>query len=78
MKKKEQPKMLTVREAAQQIGAAQVSVRIWASQGRFPGAHKESTPFGDFWMIPESALDGFQMGRPGPKLGSKRKNKIGR
>jgi hypothetical protein len=58
MKKKE-PKMLTVKEAAAQIGAAQISVRIWAKEGRFRGARKESTPFGDFWVIPETALEGF-------------------
>ena len=57
MKKKE-PKMLTVREVAEKIGAAAISVRIWASRGRFPGARKEATPFGDFWLIPETALEG--------------------
>jgi hypothetical protein len=57
--------MLTVRETAARLGAAEVSVRIWASRGRFPGARKESTPFGDFWLIPETALEGFKMGSPG-------------
>lgn len=71
--------MLTVREAAQRLNAAQVSVRMWASQGRFPGARKESTPFGDFWVIPESDLDGFQMGTAGrpPKPGSKPRKRKG-
>jgi Helix-turn-helix domain len=74
MKKKE-PKMLTVREVADKLGAAVVSVRIWANRGRFPGARKESTPFGEFWLIPETALEGFSMGNPGrpPKKASSKK-----
>jgi hypothetical protein len=74
MKKKE-PNMLTVREVAERVGAAAISVRIWASRGRFPGARKEATPFGDFWLIPETALEGFELGKPGPKPGSKKKGK---
>jgi hypothetical protein len=72
MKKKE-GKMLTVKEVAAKLGAAQISVRIWVNKGRFPGARKESTPFGDFWLIPETALVGFEMGKAGrppkPKKG---------
>ena len=65
--------MLTVKEVAARLNAAQVSVRMWATQGRFPGARKESTPFGDFWVIPEKDLEGFEMGQAGrpPKPGSK-------
>lgn len=65
MAKKSEVKMLTVREAASRIGAAVDSVRIWASKGRFPGARKESSPIGDYWLIPETALEGFAMGTPG-------------
>jgi hypothetical protein len=66
MKKKE-PTMLTVKETAARIGAGESSVRLWASQGRFVGARQEETPFGSYWLIPESALEGFSnsgRGRP--------------
>jgi len=76
MKKKE-PKMLTTKEVAERIGAAPISVRIWASEGRFPGARKETHPRGDYWLIPETDLIGFVnpgRGRP-PKDTSKKKGK---
>lgn len=57
--------MLTVREAAQRLGAAEISIRVWAKKGRFPGAELMKTPAGSYWLIPESALEGFEMGRPG-------------
>ncbi|HKQ08329.1 MAG TPA: helix-turn-helix domain-containing protein [Blastocatellia bacterium] len=74
--KKGEEKMLTVEEAANKLGAAVVSVRVWARTGRFPGAQREDSPRGPYWLIPESALEGFQMSKPGPKPGSKRKGKI--
>jgi len=75
MKKKE-PKMLTIREAAAQIGAAEISVRIWAKEGRFPGARKESSPIGDYWVIPETDLEGFvNPGRGRPPKAKEEKGK---
>ena len=59
--------MLTVKEAAAKIGAAEISVRIWAKAGRFSGARKEETPMGEYWLIPENALERFEnpgRGRP--------------
>jgi excisionase family DNA binding protein len=68
MRKKKEPKMLTVREAAERIGASESSVRVWVWKGRFPGARLEKPPAGmSYWLIPESALDGFALGKPGPK-----------
>jgi hypothetical protein len=64
MRKKE-AKMLTIREVAERIGAGAASVRVWAWQGRFPGARKESTPMGEYWLIPEEAVKHFEMGKPG-------------
>jgi excisionase family DNA binding protein len=58
-------KMLTVKEAAERVGASAISVRIWASQGRFKGARKEETPVGGYWLIPESALEGFTLRKAG-------------
>jgi hypothetical protein len=67
MKKKE-PKMLTVSEVAQQTGAAERSVRLWAKDGKFPGATLVEPPAGvSYWLIPETALEGFALrgrGRP--------------
>lgn len=65
--------MYTVKEAAEKIGAADSSVRVWVKRGRFPGSRLEKTPLGSYWLIPETALEGFAMGTPGPKPGSKRK-----
>jgi hypothetical protein len=46
-KKAEEEKTLTVKRAAAQIGAAKISLRIWAKAGRFPGAKKEEMPMGN-------------------------------
>ena len=65
--KKAQPKMLTVKQAAQRLGAAESSVRMWVRRGRFVGARIEESPIGAYWLIPEDSLDDFEMGRPGRK-----------
>jgi hypothetical protein len=72
MKQKRNEKMLNVHEVAEKLGASESSVRVWAWRGRFPGARKEVTPLGEYWLIPESALDGFELGKPGPKPGAKK------
>ena len=60
--------MLTVRQVAERTGAADSSIRVWAGRGRFPGARVERPPAGvPYWLIPERALVGFEMGSPGPK-----------
>jgi len=78
VKKKGAEKMLTVREVAERLGAGESSIRIWAAEGRFPGATRESPPAGSpYWLIPEAALDGFEKrdaGRP-PKPKEKAKSK---
>jgi hypothetical protein len=76
MKQKE-PKMLTVSEVAQQTGSAERSVRLWAKDGKFPGATLVEPPAGvSYWLIPETALEGFEKrerGRPPkPKAESKK------
>lgn len=60
-------KMLSVSEVAQKIGAAKRSVQMWARMERFRGAKHIDTPGRNYWPIPESALDGFEVrgrGRP--------------
>ena len=59
--------MVTAKEAAQIIGAAESSVRLWARTGRFPNARLEQSPVGSYWLIPEADLQGFEMEKPGPK-----------
>ena len=60
--------MLTVKQVAERIGAGASSVRLWAKSGRFPGAHLIEPPAGlPYWMIPDTALDGFSKDKPGPK-----------
>lgn len=74
-------KMLSVREVAEKLDVPVSSVRVWVWKGRFPGAKKEVTPLGEYWEIPEDALEGFELGKPGPKPGEKKAkdaNKRGR
>jgi excisionase family DNA binding protein len=65
--KKRTPNMLTVREVAERLEVGQSSVRLWAKDGRFPGAQLEESPAGSYWLIPDTALDGFSKQKPGPK-----------
>jgi hypothetical protein len=58
---------LTTADVAVRLGRPERTVRLWCKQGRFDGAHAVSTPRGDYWVIPESALKNFQepeRGRP--------------
>jgi hypothetical protein len=69
-------KMLSVKEAAQRIGAAASSVRYWLTKGRFPNAELVEPEYGvPYWLIPESDLKDFELGKPGPKPGTKQKKK---
>jgi len=75
-----EPTMLTVREASEKTGAAIPTVNLWCRSGRLPGARQESTPYGDYWLIPESALEGIVVrgrgrppkAKPGQSNGKKR------
>ncbi|MFP5262019.1 MAG: helix-turn-helix domain-containing protein [Blastocatellia bacterium] len=72
MAKRKDDKMYTIREAAQVTGASESSIRVWLSDEaerakRFPNARKESTPIGEYWVIPESDLRDYKnpgRGRP--------------
>lgn len=57
---------LTAREVANRLGAAVSTINRWCRIGKLPNAKKISTPFGDYWQIPESDLKGVEvrMGRP--------------
>jgi hypothetical protein len=69
---KKEGKMYTIKEAAELTGASVASLRIWLAndierQKRFPNARKESSPIGEFWLIPENDVKGYEnqgRGRP--------------
>jgi hypothetical protein len=62
-------RMLTVQEAAEFLKVAPVTVRVWVWQGRFAGAVKERTRTGERWVIPQSSVETFRVGKPGrPKM----------
>ncbi len=66
MKKKETV-VLSVREVSQRLETPISTVRLWATQGRFNGAELRESPAGSYWVIPETALDSFEVpkrGRP--------------
>jgi excisionase family DNA binding protein len=54
--KKGAEKMLTIREAAAAVGAAEITIRKWAKAGKLKGARLEESPAGQYWLIPESAI----------------------
>lgn len=63
--------MLNVKQVAEVIKAGTSSVRKWAARGLFPGARHEETPLGSYWLIPETALDGFVKPTQGRKPAKK-------
>jgi len=69
MKKKQgAEKMLSVLEVAEKLNKTPSSIRIWAAQGRFPGAQRIEPEHGvPYWLIPQSDVDSFEVrgvGRP--------------
>jgi len=50
---------LTTKEAAEKLGVKQVTVRAWCDKGLFKYARKESSPRGDYWVIPEKDIKNF-------------------
>lgn len=69
--------MLTAKEVADRLGTGASSVRLWAKAGRFTGAQLVTDSVVSYWLIPESALEGFEKEKPGPKPGAKKKGKAG-
>ena len=63
--------LLSVAEAAVQLGTNPANVQRWCRQGRFPNAQKIGTGFRATWTIPQSDLLGFER----PKRGGKRERK---
>lgn len=73
MRKKE---MLTTRQVADEFGVAYRTVMSWIYKGYFPGALKEESPRGSYYLIPRSDLTGFRprrRGRPKPESTSSKR-----
>lgn len=74
--KKRETKMLTIRDVSSRLDTPISTVRLWANQGRFPGAELMESPAGPYWVIPETALHGFVKpgrGRPATKKAKRSK-----
>jgi hypothetical protein len=56
---------LTTTQVAERLKVANVTVRLWCRQGRFPNAHAVDTPRGSLWYIPERDIDSFTQPQPG-------------
>ena len=69
-------KDLTTNQAAEALGVAPVTVRMWCRKGRFPNAYFEDTPRGVIWYIPKGDLSGVEPMKPGPKPSTKRKGGV--
>lgn len=64
--------MLTTRQVAEKVGVTYSAVMLWLREGKLPGAVKESSPRGEYWLIPESAIRGIKKrGQGRPKKASK-------
>jgi hypothetical protein len=61
-------KYLTTKQVAERYGVKQITVRVWCEKGVFKNAYKDTSPRGEYWLIPESDLEGFEpqlrRGRP--------------
>jgi len=56
---------LTAAQVAERLSVGRSTVNLWCRQGRFPGARVEASPVGDYWLIPESDLKGFERPKRG-------------
>ncbi len=58
---------LTAAEVAERYGVNARTVARWCAQGRLPGAYKVGEGFRGIWVIPASALEGFEPPTRGPQ-----------
>lgn len=56
----------TISETAERFKRDRSSVLRWIQSNKFPNARLVTSPLGDYWMIPESDLDNFEIPRRGP------------
>jgi hypothetical protein len=65
-------KTYTARQLAERYKVARSTARGWLNRRLLPGARLEETELGDsYWIVPESALAGFVLPKPGPVPKSK-------
>jgi len=57
---------LTAAEVAERLQVGRSTVNLWCRQGKFTGAHREDSPVGMYWLIPEAALKTFVKPKRGP------------
>jgi len=57
--------MLTTADVARRYQVSGTTVRRWCELGLLAGAEKVGIPPRVTWVIPESALEGFEPPRPG-------------
>ena len=58
--------MLTVREAAEKLGVAAPTVRLWLREGMMEGAELKESELGvPYWSIPESTVNSFERPKTG-------------
>jgi hypothetical protein len=50
---------LTAVQVAERLGVGRSTVNLWCRQGKFPGARREDSPVGVYWMIPTKDLKDF-------------------
>jgi hypothetical protein len=58
---------LTTKDLSKIFDVAEVTARVWCQKGHFPNAYLEETPFGSYWLIPETDVQEFKrpkVGRP--------------
>lgn len=71
---KKEVRKLTVREAAERLGAATSTLTLWCRERRFPHAEQVDTPRGAVWYIPETDLKDVSVpGRGRPSKSKKAK-----
>jgi hypothetical protein len=59
---------LTAAQASERLSVGRSTINLWCRRGRFKGEHLGKSPVGDYWLIPESALENFEP----PKRGARR------
>lgn len=64
-------KELTIAEVAEKFDKDRSSVLRWVHRQFFPNAKLVESPLGDYWLIPETDLEGFEPPKPGPKTNKK-------
>jgi hypothetical protein len=62
---------MTARQFAEEMRINYRTALNWLEAELVPGAEKKSSPIGEYWEIPETALQ-MDRPKPGPKPGAKR------